>query len=121
MDRYAKYAAKRLADSFCQHVGTVGKRHEFDITVERVHSYETDYGMTHVNVCRDASNNIVVYKGSNEWYKGDRLVVKATVKEHSDYEGVKQTVIQRPKVIKQLNADGSPVEVQMLDQWGKPV
>ena len=29
---------------------------------------------------------------------GDKVALKATVKEHGEYKGVKQTVITRPKV-----------------------
>jgi hypothetical protein len=31
----------------------------------------------------------------------DTVTVKATVKEHKEYQGVNQTVIQRPKIIKE--------------------
>ena len=98
-ERQAKYAAQRAADAQTQHVGEVGKRQEFEVTVERVHSYETDYGTTYINVCRDANNNVVVYKGSNRWNKGETLKVEATVKAHEMYEGVPQTMIQRPTVL----------------------
>jgi len=98
-ERQAKYAAKKAEDLNGQHVGAVGQRYEFDLVVERVHSYDTDYGATYINICRDASNNVIVYKGSNEWGKGEKIVCKATVKDHSEYEGVKQTMIQRPKVL----------------------
>lgn len=98
-ERQAKYAAQRQADAQGVWVGEVGKRQVFRLKVERVHSYENDFGTTYINVCRDPDNNLVVYKGSQRWYKNEELEVKATVKEHSEYEGVKQTMIQRPKVL----------------------
>jgi len=40
-------------------------------------------------------------KDSEEWTDaevGDTIEMKATVKEHSEYNGTKQTVITRPKI-----------------------
>lgn len=99
-ERQAKYAAQREEElSASGHVGEVGKRQEFTLTVQRVMAYDSDYGTTYINVCKDAEGHVVVYKGSNGWDKGETLTVKATVKEHSEYNGVKQTIIQRPKVL----------------------
>lgn len=98
-ERQAKYAAKKAEDAKGVYVGTEGERRDFELTVERVTHYETDYGTTYINVCKDKDGNTVVYKGSNGWYKGEQYVVKATIKKHEEYDGVKQTLIQRPKVI----------------------
>jgi hypothetical protein len=58
----------------------------------------------------DADKNVVIYKGTSDavgWSlegqprgKGDSLTITATVKEHGVREGVKQTIIQRPKAVK---------------------
>jgi hypothetical protein len=96
-DREAARAEELAADrAGSNHIGTVGERREFSLTVEKVFSFETAYGFTYINICRDSDGNVVVYKGSNGWDKGE-IKVKATVKEHSVREGVKQTIIARPK------------------------
>ena len=89
------------------YVGEVGKRIEFVLTVERVFEFETMYGMTYINICRDVNNNVIVYKGSNGWEKGDLLCCKATIKEHSEREGVKQTLISRPTVTEVTHAENT--------------
>ena len=99
-ERTAARAAELAADrATSQFVGAVGERREFKLQVERVLSFEGTYGVTYVNICRDAAGNVVVYKGSNGWERGEELRVKATVKMHDRRDGVAQTLIQRPTVI----------------------
>ena len=86
--------AKRDAGS--QHLGTVGERQSFTFNVTIVSSWDSMYGTTYLHVCRDADGNIIIYKGSNCWNAGDKITCMAKVKEHSEREGVKQTIIQRP-------------------------
>ena len=97
--RAAQRREERLAvdRETSQHVGTVGERREFDLTVNKVFSFEGHFGMTYINICRDADQNVIVYKGSNRMEEGESVRVKATVKAHDDREGVKQTLIARPK------------------------
>jgi hypothetical protein len=97
--RAAQRREERLAADreTSKHVGTVGERREFDLTVNKVFSFEGHYGMTYINICRDADQNVIVYKGSNRMEEGESVRVKATVKAHEDREGVKQTLIARPK------------------------
>ena len=83
-----------------RHVGTVGERREFIITVNKVFSFDSVYGMTFINICKDADGNVIVYKGSNSFEEGETVRVKATVKAHEERDGVAQTLIARPKEVK---------------------
>ena len=57
------------------------------------------YGTSYIHICTDADGNAFLYKGSAELgEQGATVTVKATVKEHGAYNGVAQTVINRPKV-----------------------
>jgi len=94
--REERIAADRATS---QHVGTVGERREFTLTVGKVFSFEGIYGTTYINICKDADGNVIVYKGSNGYEEGETLTVKATVKAHDEREGVAQTLIARPKVM----------------------
>jgi hypothetical protein len=101
-ERKAQYRAEALTKI---HVGTVGERRDFDLTVRFVTYFETQWGTTWVFVMEDVEGNVVVYKGSSWLYneqknkadKGDKITLKATVKEHGERDGVKQTIIARPK------------------------
>jgi hypothetical protein len=99
-ERQAKFAAKHQEDlDHSAYVGVIGERRDWILTVERTTSYDNDFGTTYINVCKDEEGHTVVYKGSHEWKKGETLKVKATIKEHSEYNGVKQTLINRPKYL----------------------
>jgi hypothetical protein len=99
-ERTAARAVELAADrEGSKHVGSVGERREFTLKVERVFSFESAYGVTYINICRDTDGNVVVYKGSNGWERGEELRVKATVKAHDHRDGVAQTLIQRPTTI----------------------
>ena len=101
-ERKAQYRAESLTKV---HVGTVGERRDFELTVKFVTSFETQFGITNVIIMEDVDGNVVVYKGAGSLYnaagrdaiKGDKVVVKATIKEHGERDGVKQTMIARPK------------------------
>lgn len=93
-ERKAAYRAEALTKV---HVGTVGERREFTLTVVHIHAFEGQFGYVFINILNDAEGNVVVYKGSKELgEKGATLTLKATVKEHGERDGVKQTIIARP-------------------------
>jgi hypothetical protein len=94
--REERIAAERATS---QHVGTVGERRDFTLTVNKVFSFEGQFGFTFINICKDAAGNVIVYKGSNGYDEGETLTVKATVKAHDERDGVAQTIIARPKII----------------------
>ena len=83
------------------HIGSVGQKVTLELTVVHVVVLEGMYGTTYINICEDADQNVVIYKGSSNAIpgKGHTVNVTATVKEHGVRDGVKQTVIQRPKVV----------------------
>ena len=94
--REEKLAADREGS---QHVGVVGERRDFSLRCERVSEFDGQYGVSYINLCRDADNNVIVYKGSNGLERGYSYVIKATVKAHDERDGVAQTLIARPKIL----------------------
>jgi hypothetical protein len=96
-ERTAKWAAERAEEAAASDwVGTVGERMSFELTVQHVIEFETQFGWTFINICKDADRNVVIYKGSSDWQKGSTVTCQAKIKEHGEREGVKQTIIQRP-------------------------
>lgn len=90
--------------SKANHIGGIKQRLEMTGTVEKVISlgytqvsYYTSVErfMTKINV----DGNVVVYFGNNIANEGDEITFKATVKEHGEYKDVKQTIVQRVKVL----------------------
>ncbi len=95
--REAQKAARISENAASQHIGTVGKREVFSLTIQWVKYFDSDFGTTCIHGLKDAAGNVVIYKGSKcLGEKGATLTVKATVKKHGEREGVKQTIISRP-------------------------
>lgn len=98
----AEWASEKAAlDAKRAHIGSVGQKVTLELTVVHVVVLEGMYGTTYINICEDADQNVVIYKGSSNAIpgKGHTVNVVATVKEHGVRDGVKQTVIQRPKLV----------------------
>lgn len=97
--RAARKAARAEQNARSEHVGTVGERRDFDLTVRFVTSVETRFGVMWITSMTDADDNIVIYKGQSLGVeRGATVKMAATVKEHGEYKGAKQTIVARPKV-----------------------
>ena len=108
--RRAEWADKKAAlDATRQHVGTVGEKITLTLTIRHIVTLDGTYGTSYIYIMEDADQNVVIYKGNSDVMfmgsdglprgKGDTLTITATVKEHGARDGVKQTVIQRPKKV----------------------
>jgi len=84
-----------------QHFGVVGDKVTLTITVERIIVLKSEfYGDNYITIASDEQGNAITYKGRSDiGGKGETTTIKAIIKEHTVYNGVKQTVIQRPKKI----------------------
>lgn len=83
-----------------KHIGNIGDKVTLTITVDRIVVIEGHYGTNYITIGRDEHGNVVTYKGcTNIGDKGDTTTLKASVKDHTIYNEVKQTIIQRPKVV----------------------
>lgn len=93
--------AKRQKNASSAFFGEVGQRLTITLTVERVITLESQfYGTTWITIGRTPEGNVVTYKGTaNIGSTDDTVTLTASVKEHTVYQGVKQTAIQRPKLM----------------------
>ncbi len=79
-----------------KHVGVIGKRQDFTLTVERIADITTDFGPLHIHTMRDAAGNAVIWKtGSRRLEVGTTVTGGATPKAHTEYRGEKQTELTR--------------------------
>jgi len=94
--RAAEQEAQRASSGF---VGTVGQRLSFKVsTAVLVTSFPTFYGTTFLYRLIDETGNVFVWFASGAQEISEGATVKGTVKEHKEYNGVKQTVLTRCKV-----------------------
>ena len=95
-----------------EYVGQVGDKVEINIQSVRVlytkhNHYGYGYTNTYVQEIIDEKGNIYIWSSETslvnlfEDYRADKktLNVKATIKAHSEYKGIKQTIITRAKII----------------------
>jgi hypothetical protein len=96
--RVAGFAAKRAEEAETSNwIGTVGERRDFTVTIRHIVTMEGQFGTSYLHIMNDAQGNVVIYKGTKILGgKTETLTVKATVKEHGERDGVKQTKIARP-------------------------
>ena len=108
--RKAEWADKEAAlNANRQHLGEVGKKITLTLTIRHIVVLDGIYGTSFIYIMEDADKNVVIYKGKSDVIgytpegsvreKGDTFTVIATVKEHGVRDGVKQTIIQRPKAV----------------------
>ena len=82
--------------SSSEYVGDIKERREMNITVDRIFEKEGDFGLTKIHHMIDELGNYLVWFCSGVGLQvGDTYKVKATVKKHSEYNGVKQTIVNR--------------------------
>ena len=99
--KIAKLRERRLSPS--NFVGEIGQRNDFDVSVKFRLRFENYYGISWLNNLVDAQGNVFIYWGKCLGDKGDNIKFKATIKEHKVYNGVKQTVVNRPKILEGVN------------------
>lgn len=91
-----KAAQKRLS----RHVGDVGQRFTFNVnSFELLTSWQTDFGTTYLYKMTDEAGNVLVWK-SSKWIEEPDAVksVTGTVKAHTEFNCIQQTVLTRCKV-----------------------
>ncbi|ATS92117.2 hypothetical protein HMSP1_72 [Sinorhizobium phage HMSP1-Susan] len=96
-----RLAEIRQRDAGSEHIGTVGKREIFTVTITGIAALESFYGDSFLHFMKDAAGNVVIYKGTKKLAeKGATVTIKATVKAHGERDGIKQTTLQRPVIEK---------------------
>lgn len=80
------------------YLGTVGGKIELEGTVVVLKVYSGRFGDTYFHVIKDDNGNVVFYKGTKKLGgRNQKIRIDAKVKAHNLREGVKQTIIERPK------------------------
>lgn len=89
--------------STSEYVGNVGDKFEGLVTLVKIHTYETHftyYGeLNFIYKFKDSNNNTIVWKtGGRDLEEGKTYRIKGTIKEHSEYNDDKQTVLTRCRI-----------------------
>ena len=108
-----------------EYVGNIGDKVEMELTFNGSAHFDTAYGTTYIHRFLDSEGNVLVWRTGNDltweeegtrdnftyvdadrrkyilcrnYEKGDKVAIKGTIKEHSEYRGEKQTSLTRCKV-----------------------
>ena len=102
-----KRREKSLAVKDSGYIGEIKERLEITVKCLVRRSYDSDWGSTlqHQLVTPEGDSVIWWCSGSNYLDEGSTYRVKATVKKHEEYNGVKQTTLLRVKIIENLNGE----------------
>lgn len=110
-DRLHKEKLSTLA-----YVGEIGEKLELDVTYTNRYDYKNVFGTVNIFKFKDELGNVLVWKTSS-WLEilvdgyfesiqlDSKIRIKATIKEHEEYNGEKQTLIVRVKVLKVYGAE----------------
>lgn len=85
-------------------IGNIGDKLETAVHLDSVFSYDTHYsyygGITYVHLFSDKAGNVYKWNTASVCLEDNKdYVIKATIKDHSEYKDVKQTVLTRVKVV----------------------
>lgn len=99
--RMEKRAAEKEAQAAAsRHVGEIKERLTIHVAAAvLLTSWDTDFGTTWLYKFTDTQGNVFIWKASNTIKLHENMVLKGTVKEHGERNGIKQTVITRCKVV----------------------
>lgn len=91
-------------DALSDYIGIPKERLVFEGTIESIIALDpvevawNTFSYRYINKVL-VGDNVVIYIGNALGDKGESVKFKATVKEHSEYKGTKQTVVQRPSIL----------------------
>ena len=87
------------------YIGTIGEKVKFvNIEIKRIHTYDSGFGMSNIYNMEDENGSVIIKFGTinnkflvsgEDVVVGSKLSFTADIKEHKDYNGVKQTIIGR--------------------------
>lgn len=88
------------ADKNSQWVGQIGSRDTFNVTLVSKRGFQGQYGYSNVYTFRTEDGNILTWFSTVKVEKepGDQFTLVGTVKDHTEYKNIKQTILNRCKI-----------------------
>lgn len=98
---YLRETAARVEaekESTSEYIGDVGNKIEFTANPVVVSSSQNEYGVSFLYKFID-NGNVIMWRTGKYLDPEIKYTIKATIKEHSDFRNVKQTVVTRGKIL----------------------
>jgi hypothetical protein len=100
IDEEIKRGRKNTANAKSEYFGNVGDKINITGIFEAAGHYDTQFGTVVIYKITDENDNIFIWKTTSypNVESGSKVTVRGTIKEHSEYNGTKQTVLTRCKI-----------------------
>ena len=86
-------------ESKSQYQGNKDEWLEHDVTIKRNIAVSSSYGDSHMHIMEDADGNVYVWTtASKSLEEGKTIHLRMKVKDHKEYQGIKQTVVYYCKI-----------------------
>ena len=86
-------------ESKSEYQGSPNEWLEHEVVIKKNITLDSHYGESHMHIMEDADGNVYVWTtASKNLEEGKTFTIKMKVKEHKEYQGVKQTVVYYCKV-----------------------
>jgi hypothetical protein len=96
-----KRAAERAGQAESRHLGQLKQRLTFkQVHLVKSYGFDSQYGYQFIHRFLDLNGNVIVWKTRTELDQDSSYDLVATVKEHGEYRGEKQTVVTRANATK---------------------
>jgi hypothetical protein len=104
------------------HIGTEGEKVTFSGTINKIHSFDSQFGLMRIYAISDDKGNSIVWKSGTlaEVEMGKQYEITATVKKHSIYNDAPQTEILRPKFALSKESIFAPAVLDEIKEMAKP-
>lgn len=101
MEKEITYQKRNEAAKNSNYVGTLKARLTFNLTVTGIQFIDGEYGTTILYSFLDENGNILKWFSSRSLglEQGETYRIMATVKAHQEYQGIKQTLVNRGKLV----------------------
>lgn len=104
-----------------EHVGSIGERYGFHLTLDSMNEISGNYGITHLYKYHDKNGNKFSYFSSKPLHGSDDIGkefdMAASVKDHKEFKGSKETVLTRGTLGgKAPSADGAKASRENLEK-----
>ena len=98
---YDRAMEAKNPNKISKHVGQIKKRELFSLVLKRHFVYDGTYGASHRYLFEDDDGNVIIWKSSSShnMVEGKKYCIKGTIKEHSNYKNIDQTLITRCEVM----------------------
>lgn len=101
-EREAKIAEAKAQSKY---VGEIGERIDIEGVARLVATRDGRWGTTNLYIIKTSDGNTLKYSGTNHYGKLSKITGRFTVKQHTEYNGELQTVINRPHKVESESID----------------